>query len=55
MRGRPRTEVGRNDCDVIVIFFPAHFHHIIEQLRFRQSSVGNIFLSAGESWLAGLG
>nr|XP_042114834.1 CAAX prenyl protease 2 isoform X2 [Peromyscus maniculatus bairdii] len=24
----------------------AHFHHIIEQLRFRQSSVGSIFLSA---------
>ncbi|XP_011797793.1 CAAX prenyl protease 2 isoform X3 [Macaca fascicularis] len=30
-----------------LFFGVAHFHHIIEQLRFRQSSVGNIFLSAG--------
>ncbi|EAW74565.1 CAAX prenyl protease 2 isoform X3 [Macaca nemestrina] len=29
-----------------LFFGVAHFHHIIEQLRFRQSSVGNIFLSA---------
>jgi hypothetical protein len=35
--------------DVVLTFLPAHFHHIIEQLRFRQSSVGSIFLSAGES------
>lgn len=28
----------------------AHFHHVIEQLRFRQGSVGAIFLSAGERW-----
>lgn len=26
---------------------PAHFHHVIEQLRFRQGSVGSIFMSAG--------
>ncbi|VTJ51116.1 Hypothetical predicted protein [Marmota monax] len=29
-----------------LFFGVAHFHHIIEQLRFRQSSVGSIFLSA---------
>ncbi|KAL0629827.1 CAAX prenyl protease 2 [Plecturocebus cupreus] len=29
-----------------LFFGVAHFHHIIEQLRFRHSSVGNIFLSA---------
>lgn len=33
---------------MVFFFLPAHFHHIIEQLRFRQSSVGSIFLSAGE-------
>ncbi|XP_017392503.1 CAAX prenyl protease 2 isoform X5 [Cebus imitator] len=32
-----------------LFFGVAHFHHIIEQLRFRQSSVGNIFLSAGHT------
>lgn len=37
------------ECDVVLAFLPAHFHHIFEQLRFRQSSVGSIFLSAGES------
>lgn len=26
---------------------PAHFHHVIEQLRFRQGSTATIFLSAG--------
>lgn len=36
------------EYDVVFTFLPAHFHHIIEQLRFRQSSVGSIFLSAGE-------
>lgn len=36
------------EYDVVFTFLPAHFHHIIEQLRFRQSSMGSIFLSAGE-------
>lgn len=40
---------GWEECDVVFNFLPAHFHHIFEQLRFRQSSVGSIFLSAGES------
>lgn len=35
---------------MVCTFLLAHFHHIIEQLRFRQSSVGSIFLSAGEAW-----
>lgn len=44
-----REELGirPEGCDVLT-FLLAHFHHIIEQLRFRQSSVGSIFLSAGE-------
>lgn len=29
-----------------VFFGVAHFHHVIEQLRFRQSSVGSIFMAA---------
>ncbi|KYO36029.1 CAAX prenyl protease 2 [Alligator mississippiensis] len=29
-----------------LFFGVAHFHHVIEQLRFRQGSVGSIFLSA---------
>lgn len=47
-------ELGRKPeaYDVVFTFLPAHFHHIIEQLRFRQSSVGSIFLSAGEAWRA---
>ncbi|XP_012292379.1 CAAX prenyl protease 2 isoform X7 [Aotus nancymaae] len=36
-----------------LFFGVAHFHHIIEQLRFRQSSVGNIFLSAGRTCRCG--
>lgn len=46
-RAGPIGQAGRN-----VMWFSsssAHFHHIFEQLRFRQSSVGSIFLSAGES------
>jgi hypothetical protein len=46
---------GWEECDLVLIFLSAHFHHIFEQLRFRQSSVGSIFLSAGESQRAGLG
>ncbi|TKC36571.1 hypothetical protein EI555_003494, partial [Monodon monoceros] len=43
-RAGPIGQAGRN-----VMWFSsssAHFHHIFEQLRFRQSSVGSIFLSA---------
>ena len=40
---------GWEECDLVLVFLSAHFHHIFEQLRFRQSSVGSIFLSAGES------
>lgn len=43
------ARVGWEQCDVLLTFPSAHFHHIFEQLRFRQSSVGSIFLSAGES------
>lgn len=28
---------------------PAHFHHVIELLRFRQGTLSGIFLSAGEN------
>ncbi|XP_020823618.1 CAAX prenyl protease 2 isoform X5 [Phascolarctos cinereus] len=31
---------------VVAPSLTAHFHHVIEQLRFRQGSVGSIFLSA---------
>eukprot|EP00069_Balaena_mysticetus_P012823 bmy_07817T0 len=43
-RAGPIGQAGRN----VTWFssFSAHFHHIFEQLRFRQSSVGSIFLSA---------
>lgn len=34
--------------DGVLLFSAAHFHHVIEQLRFRQGSVTGIFLSAGE-------
>ena len=48
-------KAGIEERDMVLAFLPAHFHHIFEQLRFRQSSVGSIFLSAGESWKACLG
>lgn len=35
-------------CVNALVSFAAHFHHVIEQLRFRQGSVAGIFLSAGE-------
>lgn len=50
------TQVGPSGCDSMLLHsLLAHFHHIFEQLRFRQSSMGSIFLSAGESYRAGLG
>uniref|UniRef100_A0A8C3SN40 CAAX prenyl protease 2 n=1 Tax=Chelydra serpentina TaxID=8475 RepID=A0A8C3SN40_CHESE len=36
-----------------LFFGVAHFHHVIEQLRFRQGSIASIFLSAGRKWLPG--
>lgn len=33
-----------------VVSLPAHFHHVIELLRFRQGTLSGIFLSAGEHW-----
>ncbi|XP_076971710.1 CAAX prenyl protease 2 isoform X2 [Tamandua tetradactyla] len=43
----PCTGLGRAVFTCPLFFGVAHFHHVIEQLRFRQSSVGSIFLSAG--------
>ncbi|XP_006230852.1 CAAX prenyl protease 2 isoform X4 [Rattus norvegicus] len=43
----PCTGLGPAVFTCPLFFGVAHFHHIIEQLRFRQSSVGSIFLSAG--------
>nr|XP_030689301.1 CAAX prenyl protease 2 isoform X2 [Globicephala melas] len=42
----PCTGLGPAVFTCPLFFGVAHFHHIFEQLRFRQSSVGNIFLSA---------
>ncbi|XP_076971711.1 CAAX prenyl protease 2 isoform X3 [Tamandua tetradactyla] len=42
----PCTGLGRAVFTCPLFFGVAHFHHVIEQLRFRQSSVGSIFLSA---------
>lgn len=33
----------------VAVSLPAHFHHVIELLRFRQGTLSGIFLSAGES------
>ncbi|XP_026946303.1 CAAX prenyl protease 2 isoform X11 [Orcinus orca] len=43
----PCTGLGPAVFTCPLFFGVAHFHHIFEQLRFRQSSVGSIFLSAG--------
>ncbi|XP_033612686.1 CAAX prenyl protease 2 isoform X4 [Fukomys damarensis] len=43
----PCTGLGPAVFTCPLFFGVAHFHHIIEQLRFSQSSVGSIFLSAG--------
>lgn len=48
----PCTGLGPAVFTCPLFFGVAHFHHIIEQLRFRQSSVGSIFVSAGEAWRA---
>uniref|UniRef100_A0A6I8NVU5 CAAX prenyl protease 2 n=1 Tax=Ornithorhynchus anatinus TaxID=9258 RepID=A0A6I8NVU5_ORNAN len=42
----PCTGLGPAIFTCPLFFGVAHFHHIIEQLRFRQGSVGSIFLSA---------
>nr|XP_045015525.1 CAAX prenyl protease 2 isoform X1 [Jaculus jaculus] len=42
----PCTGLGPAVFTCPLFFGVAHFHHIIEQLRFRQSSIGSIFLSA---------
>lgn len=48
-RGGPVQQAGRS-VTCFLIFLSAHFHHIFEQLLLsHQSSVGSIFLSAGES------
>ncbi|XP_045341955.1 CAAX prenyl protease 2 isoform X6 [Leopardus geoffroyi] len=44
----PCTGLGPAVFTCPLFFGVAHFHHIFEQLRFRQSSVGSIFLSAEE-------
>ncbi|XP_030689302.2 CAAX prenyl protease 2 isoform X4 [Orcinus orca] len=55
----PCTGLGPAVFTCPLFFGVAHFHHIFEQLRFRQSSVGSIFLSAGKwpgrgrSWTEG--
>ncbi|XP_056657254.1 CAAX prenyl protease 2 isoform X5 [Monodelphis domestica] len=43
----PCTGLGPAIFTCPLFFGVAHFHHVIEQLRFRQGSVGSIFLSAG--------
>uniref|UniRef100_A0A8C7B7Z0 CAAX prenyl protease 2 n=1 Tax=Neovison vison TaxID=452646 RepID=A0A8C7B7Z0_NEOVI len=43
----PCTGLGPAVFTCPLFFGVAHFHHIFEQLRFRQSSMGSIFLSAG--------
>ncbi|XP_012580530.1 PREDICTED: CAAX prenyl protease 2 isoform X2 [Condylura cristata] len=45
----PCTGLGPAVFTCPLFFGVAHFHHIFEQLRFRQNSVGSIFLSAGWS------
>ncbi|TFK11994.1 CAAX prenyl protease 2 [Platysternon megacephalum] len=42
----PCTGLGPAIFTCPLFFGVAHFHHVIEQLRFRQSSVASIFLSA---------
>ncbi|XP_037373386.1 CAAX prenyl protease 2 isoform X1 [Talpa occidentalis] len=42
----PCTGLGPAVFTCPLFFGVAHFHHIFEQLRFRQNSVGSIFLSA---------
>ncbi|XP_043826508.1 CAAX prenyl protease 2 isoform X2 [Dromiciops gliroides] len=42
----PCTGLGPAIFTCPLFFGVAHFHHVIEQLRFRQGSVGSIFLSA---------
>nr|XP_030689304.1 CAAX prenyl protease 2 isoform X5 [Globicephala melas] len=49
----PCTGLGPAVFTCPLFFGVAHFHHIFEQLRFRQSSVGNIFLSAGRACRCG--
>ncbi|XP_057581551.1 CAAX prenyl protease 2 isoform X4 [Hippopotamus amphibius kiboko] len=46
----PCTGLGPAVFTCPLFFGVAHFHHIFEQLRFRQSSVGSIFLSAGHAF-----
>nr|XP_042705577.1 CAAX prenyl protease 2 isoform X3 [Chrysemys picta bellii] len=43
----PCTGLGPAIFTCPLFFGVAHFHHVIEQLRFRQGSVASIFLSAG--------
>ncbi|XP_056383328.1 CAAX prenyl protease 2 isoform X2 [Hyla sarda] len=43
----PCTSPGRAIFTCPLFFGIAHFHHVIEQLRFRQGTVLSIFLSAG--------
>ncbi|XP_032977632.1 CAAX prenyl protease 2 isoform X7 [Rhinolophus ferrumequinum] len=43
----PCTGLGPAVFTCPLFFGVAHFHHIFEQLRFRQNSVGSIILSAG--------
>ncbi|XP_049570146.1 CAAX prenyl protease 2 isoform X12 [Orcinus orca] len=49
----PCTGLGPAVFTCPLFFGVAHFHHIFEQLRFRQSSVGSIFLSAGRACRCG--
>ncbi|XP_034500518.1 CAAX prenyl protease 2 isoform X4 [Ailuropoda melanoleuca] len=49
----PCTGLGPAVFTCPLFFGVAHFHHIFEQLRFRQSSVGSIFLSAGRTCRCG--
>ncbi|XP_010224360.1 PREDICTED: CAAX prenyl protease 2, partial [Tinamus guttatus] len=42
----PCTGPARAVLACPLFFGVAHFHHVIEQLRFRQGSVGSIFMAA---------
>lgn len=49
----PCTGLGPAVFTCPLFFGVAHFHHIFEQLRFRQNSVGSIILSAGRACRCG--
>lgn len=47
-RGLKQKSAGQMVDQMFLTRPPAHFHHVIELLRFRQGTLLGIFLSAGE-------